>query len=125
MGVTESYDLKPRLAIGEVSLDDNGVSPDDEGYLDPGEQGRVTITVLNGGGADAVDTLVTLTSPTAGITFPRGNSVRIRRIGPFESARVVIKIALDRAATNPVMPALEVSVVNDDACEPTTTLAQP
>jgi hypothetical protein len=118
-GVTESYDVKPRLAIGEVTVGD--------GQFAGKHDGRVSITVLNDGGADAIDTVVTLTSSAAGISFPRGSTVRVRRIGPFDSATVSIRIARDPAVTAAGELDLEVSVANDEACVPSVTrsLAQP
>ena len=117
VGVTESFDLRPRLTIGEIVLDDDRRSCDHDGYLDAGEHGRVAITVMNGGAAEAFDTVVTLTSPTAGITFPGGNSVMIARLRPFESVRVFVRIALDRAVTARGALNLQASVNNGEACQ--------
>jgi hypothetical protein len=121
VGVTESFDLKSRIVIGEVSFNDDQLSCDHDGYLDAGEQGRVAISVSNGGAVEALDTVITLTSATAGISFPRGNSVQIRRLRPFESVRVFIPIALASAVTGRGRLDLQVNVANGAACEVATT----
>jgi hypothetical protein len=109
-----------------VSVNDDQLSCDSDGYLDAGEQGRVAIMVMNGGAIDAVHTVVTLSSPTAGISFPRGNSIQIRRMRPFESVRVFIPIAVDSAVTARGSLDLQVNVANDAACalDTTRSLAQ-
>ncbi|HEY6360236.1 MAG TPA: M36 family metallopeptidase, partial [Vicinamibacterales bacterium] len=118
LGVTESYEVRPRIEIGAISLEEDRRSCDGDDYLDAGEQGWVAITVMNGGATPMLDTVVTVSSTTSGIFFPRGLSARIRRIEPLGSTRVFIRIALDRTTSGLGSLELQVNVSNGEACEP-------
>ena len=115
--MTESYTVRPRIDIGAISLELDRRSCDGDDYLDAGEQADLAITVLNGGATAMLDTVVTVNSATPGIFFPRGVSARIRRLDPFESVRVVIRVALDRNFSSPGALALQVNVANSEACD--------
>jgi hypothetical protein len=110
--------VRPRIDIGAITLDLDRTSCDADDYLDAGERANLAITVMNGGATEMLDTVVSVDAATPGVFFPRGVSARIRRLGPFESVRIVITVALDRNFRSAGMLELNVNVANSQACEP-------
>jgi hypothetical protein len=120
-GVTEGYDLRPRFAIGRVMIGENPTACDRDGYLDGGERGKVLVTVLNGGPVELTNMSITVTSPSAGISFPHGNSAIVPRVGPLAASEVAIEIALDPSMTGIGRLEFTAAVQNADACQPVAT----
>jgi hypothetical protein len=117
VGVTESTDVKPVLTLGAVHIDDSVRTCDQDGVLDGDEKGHVTISVSNAGAAPMLDTMITLASTTAGITFPSGTSISIPKVAPFSSTEVMLDIALDPSVTGKQVLALDVKAENAAACQ--------
>ena len=115
-GIVESFDLRPRISIGEVRLEEDK-SCDQDGIVDAGERGTIIVPVMNGGPVDMRNTTVTVTTSTPGVSFRHGSSVRISRIAPFDSLEVRIEIEVDRAFAGAGQLQVSVRVSNDDACE--------
>jgi hypothetical protein len=116
-GVIESFEVRPRIAVGEVRLEENQ-SCDRDGFVDAGERGTIVIPIMNGGPLETRNTTVSVTTSTPGVTFRHGSSVRSPRIEPFSSKEVRIEIEVDRGFTGIGMLQLSVNVSNDEACEP-------
>jgi hypothetical protein len=121
VGVVESSDVKPVLALGEVRVDDSVRSCDQDGVLDADEAGHVTLTVSNAGPKVMASTLVSVSSPTTGLTFPKGTTVLIPEVPPFSSVPVMVDVALDPSVTTQELLDLTVSAGNADACVTTTS----
>src|SRR6185436_12797510 len=83
-GVVESFDVRPRIGIGEVRVEEDR-SCDHDGFVDAGERGTFVVPVMNAGAIDMLNTTVTIqiVSPMSGVSFARGNSDQILRIAPF------------------------------------------
>jgi hypothetical protein len=64
-----------------------------------------------------LNTTVVLSTPTAGVSIKKA-SARVARIGPFGSADVAFEIEVDKAFTGIGQLELNVTVSNDDSCEP-------
>jgi hypothetical protein len=116
-GVVESFEIRPRIAVGEIRIEEDK-SCDRDGFVDAGERGTIVVPVRNGGPVEMVDTMVSIVSPTPGVSFTHGSSVRIPRIAPYDSAMAEIQIEVDRTFTGIGQLQLNVSVSNGDACEP-------
>jgi hypothetical protein len=116
-GVVESFELRSRIAIGDVRLDEDK-SCDQDGFIDAGERGTIVVPVLNAGPLEMRNTTVSITTSTPGVSFKHGSSVRISRIAPFSSEEARIEIELDREMTGIGTLELNVSVSSDQACEP-------
>jgi Fungalysin metallopeptidase (M36)/PA domain len=117
-GVVESFDLRPRIGIGEVRLDEDK-SCDQDGFIDAGERGTIVVPVMNSGPVEMRNTTVTIATSTPGVSFRHGSSVRISRLAPFTSQEVQIEIEVDRTFTGIGMLQVNVNVSNDESCEPT------
>ena len=115
-GVVESFALQGRLVLGEVRIQED-TSCDRDGSVDAGERGKIVVPVMNGGPVALLDTVVSIATSTAGITFNHGRSARISRIAPFGGAEVEIEFEVDRSFTGIGQLQLEVTVSNAEACE--------
>jgi hypothetical protein len=118
VGVVESYDLKPQVLVGSYTLDDGLQSCDGNGLLDAGERGTLRLQVVNASFVPAASTTITVTSPTAGISFPAGATVNVGPLVPFGTATAAVEVALDRGITAMQLLRLDVSATNADACRP-------
>jgi hypothetical protein len=119
-GVVESFDVHSRIAVGEIRIVEDK-SCDRDGFIDAGERGTIVVPVMNGGAVDMFDTTVSITTPTAGISFKHGGSTRIGRVAPFSSKEVEIEFEVDRGFSGIGQLTLNVSVSNDESCEAAVT----
>ncbi len=117
-GVVESFEVAPEISIVSVTLDDGDAPCDDDGVLDAGEVGRVTVTVANRGYLDAPGTKVSIATPTAGVTFPNGASVDVQTLDGFGQVALTFDVAID-VATAPDFLELVATAENASACNPT------
>jgi len=115
-GVVESFELRPRIAIGEIRIEEDHTC-DHDGFVDAGERGRVVVPVLNGGPVDLLDAIVAISSPTAGVSIKK-SSARVARVSPFGTTEVEFEIELDKTFTGIGQMQIDVTVSNDAACEP-------
>ncbi len=117
VGVVESGEVKPRIVIGAVTLDDSVHSCDSDGVLDAEERGKLTLHVANGGPAPMVNTTLSVTSATPGVSFPLGATATLPAIAPLTDAVVTLDVALDKSAAPRSAFALDLTVDNGASCE--------
>jgi Fungalysin metallopeptidase (M36)/PA domain/Fungalysin/Thermolysin Propeptide Motif len=115
-GVVESFEVRPRAALGEIRIVEDK-SCDRDGFIDAGERGTIVVPVMNGGAVDMLDTTLSITTPAQGISFKHGGSTRIGRIAPFSSTEVEIEFEVDRGFSGIGQLTLNVSISNDESCE--------
>lgn len=94
VGVVESYDAIPDLTILTPTLDDSVASCDNDGVLDSGDTGKLTIQIKNTGTSPLNATVATITSATPGVTFPSGNVVNLPASDPFETVSGSLNVSL-------------------------------
>ena len=121
VGVTESYELRPRSEIGLVTLDDSAGPCDRDGVLDAGERGLLTVQVANGGPMAMSGATVRVSSTTPGITFPNGASVTLGTLPPFGATTVTLEVALDASVSGITTFDFDVAVDHATACQATVT----
>jgi hypothetical protein len=111
-GVVESGTLAALLTAGGTTLIDDGISCDHDGILDPGESGRLRVTVANTGlfSADEVNVTATTTAPGVSIGAP----VHLTTVGPHTSLQLSIPVTLLPSAprNTPVTITLHVTGLN-------------
>ncbi|MBK8254318.1 MAG: M36 family metallopeptidase [Polyangiaceae bacterium] len=117
-GVVESYDVAPAVTVASITLDDSTKSCDNDGLLDANETGKVTVSLNNFGFIAATDTIVKVSSTTAGVTFPNGTDVAIADLPGFSDAQVSFDIEIDPKQKNSTIIDLTISVENAAACNP-------
>lgn len=98
VGVTESFVLGGDQSVVSATLTDDLHSCDDDTYLDNGERGALTITVVNTGATSLGPGTITVTSPSPGVSFPMGNVVATPASQPFGSVVVTVPVELAGAS---------------------------
>jgi hypothetical protein len=114
-GVVESGTLAGKLAVGGVSLTDDGVSCDHDGYLDPGESGVLHLRVANTGILAAENVSVTASTTSTGVRI--GAPVRIAALQPFTSSDLAIPVTLLPAAPRNTNITINIRVTGDSTCD--------
>jgi MYXO-CTERM domain-containing protein len=115
-GVIESFTVNPNVQALSVKVDDSLVSCDKDGFLDAGETGKITVDIVNSGPAAVNETVVTVTTTTAGITFPNGPSLKLPPMAAYAKTTAEITVALDASVSVKENLDLSVTVENPDAC---------
>jgi hypothetical protein len=112
VGVVESGTLAALLTAGGTSLIDDGISCDRDGILDPGESGRLRVTVSNNGLFAADEVSVTATTTATGLRI--GPPIQVPTVGPFSSLQLSIPVTLLPTAprNTPVTITLHVAGLN-------------
>jgi MYXO-CTERM domain-containing protein len=102
--VVESFLVGNDLQIIKVTLDDSVTSCDNDGNLDLGETGKLTVTVKNDGVGVLSQTTGTVTSSMTGLRVVGGNSITFPPIPPFGIATATVQVTLDSAPGNTQAP---------------------
>lgn len=118
-GVVESFKVAPAVSITGVTLDDSAASCDNDGALDAGETGKVTVVLSNKGYLPAPGTTLTVTSSTKGVLFPNGASTTFDTFDGFSDQTISFDVTIDPAQKAPGVIDLTVTAENQSACNPT------
>jgi large repetitive protein len=122
-GVVESFVVKPRVVLGAPTLDDSLSSCDQNGRLDSGERGQLTVEVTNASIVPLGGATVTVSSALPVVTFPAGASVAVGALAPFASTTVSVEVALDASLRDMEILRFDVTASSDEACEAGVTRA--
>ncbi|HEY5946761.1 MAG TPA: M36 family metallopeptidase, partial [Kofleriaceae bacterium] len=115
-GVVESGTLAGKLVVGGVSLTDDGVSCDHDGYLDRGESGQLRLIVANNGILAAENVKITATTTAQGIQI--GQPIKIDLMQPFSQSNLMIPVKVLPSATPNSNVTINVLVKGDFTCDP-------
>ncbi|TMQ28677.1 MAG: peptidase, partial [Deltaproteobacteria bacterium] len=119
-GVVESDAVAAKLATSGISLQDDGVSCDHDGYLDPGETGMLRVTLANTGFIAARGVVVTATTTTPGVIL--GPRIELGDLTARTQAELAIPVQVTSSA--PLNATLDVALhVDSDAGCSTGSLA--
>jgi hypothetical protein len=118
-GVVESFEIKPDFEVVDISLEDSVKSCDSDGLLDADETGRVTIEIMNTGEAPLVDAVATVSTTTAGVSFPSGTQVTFGSMNPSATATATLQVALDASFPQLSNLDLTVTLTSANTCTPT------
>ncbi|MFO0758701.1 MAG: M36 family metallopeptidase [Byssovorax sp.] len=94
-GVVESFTTVPNMAILGLTLDDGIKSCDSDGVLDEGETGTLTVEIMNIGTAPLAGASLSVSTQTAGLTFPNGAKVNVDPLPPYTKGKVAFTVSLD------------------------------
>ncbi|MBL8911419.1 MAG: M36 family metallopeptidase [Archangium sp.] len=92
--LTEDFTVGNAIVITDVTLDDSGMSCDNDGNLDANERGVMTVRMRNTGTGTLNGSMVTVASPTMGVTFPAGATQTLPSTAPFGTATLSFQVAL-------------------------------
>ncbi len=115
-GVVESFELKADAAIASIVIDDAVLSCDTDGIIDAGETGRAVVRITNRGAAALVGAELVVTTPLAGVTFPKGATVAVPAIAPFTTLDVPVVIALAASVTGQQRLDVSFTLTTPGAC---------
>ena len=115
IGVVESGTLAAKLALGGVSLTDDGISCDHDDYLDPGESGTLHVTVANNGILAAENVSITASTTNPGIRI--GAPIKIAALQPFTSSSLSIPVTVLQTAPRNTLVTINVHVAGDSTCD--------
>jgi MYXO-CTERM domain-containing protein len=125
VGVVESFEVAPAIALGSVTLDDALVTCDGDGTLDAGEAGTLRVVVQSGSLVGAPGTTLTVEASDPAVTFPEGATVTLADLTPFAEIEVPMRVELAEGYVAGAPVTLTVTLSNPIACEPEVTLARP
>ncbi|WP_437784744.1 M36 family metallopeptidase [Sorangium sp. So ce1097] len=117
VGVVEGFDLTPRAAVSLGQPRDSVRSCDDDGFLDAGERGTVTLEVRNAGPVPLRGAGATISSTNEHVSFPDGTAIVLPDIPPFGAETVELQVDVDEAVADVTTLELRVDVVAPRACE--------
>jgi hypothetical protein len=115
LGVVESGTLAGKLAASNISLSDDGISCDHDGYLDPGESGTLHVTVANNGILAAEQVTITATTTNTGVRL--GAPIRIAALQPFSSSDLAIPVTVLQTAPRNTNVTINLRIVGDNTCD--------
>jgi hypothetical protein len=114
-GVVESGTLAAKLTAGGLSLTDDGISCDHDGYLDPGESGTLHLKVANSGIIAAENVAITATTSTPGIRL--GAPIKMAALGPFSGADLAIPVTVLATAARNTLVTINIRVTGEQTCD--------
>ncbi|MEA2752747.1 MAG: hypothetical protein QOI41_6890 [Myxococcales bacterium] len=110
-GVVESFYVGNDAQVIAAPLKDDALSCDHDDILDDGEIGTIALTVRNSGTGTLAAAIAKLSSKTAGVTFPDGDTVAFKPLKPFASSSVKLHVQIHGA--KPIDPiAIDVEVTD-------------
>jgi hypothetical protein len=114
-GVVESGTLAAKLTVSGVSLSDDGISCDHDGYLDPGESGSLHVTVANTGILAAENVTITATTANTGIRL--GAPIKMSLLQPFSSTALTIPVTVLKTAPRNTNVTIALKATGDATCD--------
>ena len=114
-GVVESGTLAGKLALSAISLTDDGISCDHDGYLDPGESGTLRVTIANNGILASENVTVTATTTSAGVRL--GAPLKIAAMQPFSNAQLTVPVTLLPTAARNTAITISLHATGDETCD--------
>ncbi|HET7504904.1 MAG TPA: M36 family metallopeptidase [Kofleriaceae bacterium] len=116
-GVVESGTLAGKFAVGGVSLTDDGISCDHDGYLDPGESGTLHLTVANNGILAAENVTIAATTTNTGVRL--GAPIKMNALQPFSSTDLAIPVTVLPTAPRNTVVTINLKVTGTNTCDKT------
>ncbi len=113
-GVVESGTVAAKLVVSRAAVAEDGISCDQDGYLDPGESGTLRVTVANAGVLAAENVRVTATTSTANVRL--GSAVQVGSLTPFGSVDLVIPVTMSLTAPRNTTLNVTLSVQGTETC---------
>jgi hypothetical protein len=113
--VVESGTLAGKLAVGGMSLIDDGISCDHDGFLDPGESGNLRFTLANNGILAAETITVTASTTSTGVKL--GTPVKVAAMQPFTSASLSIPVTVLPTAPRNTIVTIKLHAAGSNTCD--------
>jgi hypothetical protein len=111
-GVVEDFVAAPDVTVDSATLDDSADSCDQDGVLDHGEIGRLTVTLRNTGTTALSATSITVSSPSLDLWFPDGATVAVDPMTLGATATVSLRVAYARIVAGVQEADFQVSIAD-------------
>jgi hypothetical protein len=98
-GVVESYVCGNDIVITGTTLTESAPSCDQDGYVDNGETGQLTVTIKNVGAGALSNTTATVTSGNPHVTVGNGGVITFPATAPFGTASASIDVHVEGATS--------------------------
>jgi large repetitive protein len=119
----EDFSVKGSLVFDSYTLNDAGKSCDNDGVLDAGETGVLTVKVINTGWQTLAGSTVTISSADPNLTFENGGMGTIASLEPYGEATVNVNVTARAATPTRTLAPLTITMANPDAVK--TSVAAP
>jgi len=98
-GVVEDFSVAPQLSFETATLDDSLASCDNDGVLDAGEDGKLTVTLRNLSATASTPTTATLSTTSPDISFPDGATLTFPSVPSGVTASASLRVTYARTVT--------------------------
>ena len=120
IGVKESSELRANATIVGVSLADDLLSCDDDGYVDVGELGTLKVDIVNlGATAMEKGSTVEVINPDPALVFPQGSVTELSALEPLEQTTAELQLAVDDGLAVHLPLAITVRLTTPGGCTET------
>ncbi|MCE9573912.1 MAG: myxosortase-dependent M36 family metallopeptidase [Deltaproteobacteria bacterium] len=117
--VVEDYSVGAAMIASAATIaDDIAPACNADGVLDNGETGTLTVTFKNVGNAALPATVATVSSTTAGISFPNGATISIPAAAQFQTVTATVRVAAAGLPTGPTLYNITVAVPDNGGGTP-------
>jgi hypothetical protein len=115
----ENFDFKAAVGLADITVDDSGSKAcDNDGILDAGETGMVTLKIKNTGWLPLMKTKAKVTSTNATVSFANKGLVDVPAIDPFGVATVTVSVTVGDPTPTKATLAINVNLSDADAVKP-------
>jgi hypothetical protein len=124
VGVVEDFEVRPdgRLLGLEVA---EATTCDDDGVVDGGEAGTLSVDLINAGGAPLpAGATVEVVDPHPSLSFPEGTQLAVDALEPLETLALKIPFSVDDALTDWTPLTITVRLTTPGSCAPEQTLSR-
>jgi len=116
-GVVEDFSLAANPTIASVTLADDTASCDGDGQLDAGEEGHLSIRLVNDGPAALEGANLRLVTSQNAVLLADDTAIALPRIDPGEEFELSVAIALASDLTVPINVAVAATFESADLCD--------
>lgn len=117
-GVMEDFEVRPLGVISAAAVDDATMSCDQDGVVDVGESGRLTVDLANLGGADLAGAVLTVTTSSPSVQLAGETTIELDTLAPRASTSLSFPFTLPEALPGVEEAKFTVTMTTPDACEP-------
>ncbi|MCY1054236.1 M36 family metallopeptidase [Nannocystis sp. SCPEA4] len=117
IGVMEDFEVRPLGVIAAAAVDDATMSCDQDGVVDAGEPGLLTINLENLGGADLEGATLKVTSQSPSVTFSGETSIELEALAPRASTVLEIPFELPEALADVELATFSITMTTPGGCE--------
>lgn len=117
LGVVEDFEVHPKLEVGLVLAEDSKCDNDEDGVLDAGETGTLTVEIVNLGPALATDTTVSVAGLPPELRALEGTQTTVDEVPALGTAIASFPVSLDDISQF-LTSSLTITVENEAGCTP-------